>query len=52
MIDDYRRSICITLLPEILQKLDENAKAAGLSRSRYIEIMIRNDKEVNDHGKE
>lgn len=44
-----RRPVSITLLPEVLQKLDELAEASGLSRSRYIELMIKNEREVTKH---
>ena len=48
--DMLRKPVSITLLPDVLQKLDRLADAAGISRSRYIELMVKNyETEVNDH---
>ena len=41
--EKLRRPVSITLLPDVMQKLDELAEASGLSRSRYIELMIKNE---------
>lgn len=48
--ENLRKPVSITLLPDVLQKLDKLADAAGISRSRYIELMVKNyETEVNNH---
>lgn len=41
-----RKIITLSIRPDVLRRLDEKAEVAGLSRSRYIELIIRDDKEV------
>jgi len=39
-MSDRKRSITITLSPHILAKIDKLAKATGLSRSAFIEMVF------------
>lgn len=43
---EKRKVITLSIRPDVLRRLDEKAEVAGLSRSRYIELIIRDDKEV------
>ena len=42
---ENRKVISLAIRPDILRILDKKANAAGLSRSRYIELIV-NGKEV------
>ena len=42
---EKRKVITLSIRPDVLRRLDEKADAAGLSRSRYIELIVDN-KEV------
>ena len=47
-----RKTTTVYLLEEILQIIDRNAAAAGLSRSRYIERVFRKMEEEKNGCKE
>ena len=46
---EKRKRTTVYLLPEVLQIIDKNAEAAGLSRSRYLEIIFKT-MEVQKNG--
>ena len=50
-MEKNRKRTTVYLLEEILKIIDRNAESAGLSRSRYIEVVFRKMEESRN-GKE